>query len=354
MPANARDRNTGTTGTRSARSAGLRYVNDSEPGIRRRRAGKGFIYLSTDGKRIVRLAVLQRIRQLAIPPAYADVWICRDARGHLQATGRDARGRKQYRYHPQWRSVRDEDKFAHLVDFGRALPRLRRRLRADLRMPGLPADKVLAIVVSLLMDTYVRIGNDAYERSNGSFGLTTLRNRHVAFLGAGKARLSFKGKSGQRHSLLIDDPRMVRLVRACQSLPGQSLFQYRGDDGRIHPVGSGAVNDYLSRTMGAAFTAKEFRTWGGTMKAFQCLAARPLPEPPTARGLARQHNAVACEVAALLGNTPAVCRQAYIDPALFAGWRDGSLARAAANARGVRQWESALIRFLKRARRPGA
>lgn len=337
---------------RSARAAGLRYVNDAEPGIARRRAGKGFVYVSSTGKRVVQPAVLQRIRGLAIPPAYSDVWICRDARGHLQATGRDARGRKQYRYHPQWKSVRDEDKFVHLIAFGRALPRLRRRLRADLRAPGLPADKVLAIVVSLLLETFIRVGNDAYERDNGSYGLTTLRNRHVAFLGTDKARLSFKGKSGQRHSMLIHDPDLVRLVRACQCLPGQSLFQYRADDGRIRPVDSGAVNDYLSRAMQAPFTAKTFRTWGGTLKAFQCLAARPLPEPASARAIAEQQTAVARDVAELLGNTPAVCRQAYIDPALFAGWQDGTLARAAAGARGARQWEAALIRFLTRARRP--
>ncbi len=339
------------TGKRSARTAGLRYVNDSEPGIRRKRAGKGFTYLSTTGRRVSQPAVLQRIRRLAIPPAYTDVWICRDARGHLQATGRDARGRKQYRYHPDWRSTRDADKFAHLIDFGRALPRLRRRLRADLRLPGLPADKVLAIVVSLLMDTFIRVGNDAYQRSNGSFGLTTLRDRHARFSGTGKARLSFKGKGGLRHDLLLDDPRMVRLVRACQNLPGQHLFQYRGDDGRIRPVESGAVNGYLASAMGAPFTAKEFRTWGGTMKAFQHLAAAPAPEDASERALATIRNDAIREVAAMLRNTPAVSRKAYIDPALFPGWQDGRLARAAASARGARQWESALVRFLRGAKR---
>lgn len=351
MPSKPRDRTPDVIGKRSARAAGLRYVNDSEPGIRRKRAGKGFAYLSASGKRVARPTTLQRIRMLAIPPAYSDVWICRDARGHLQATGRDARGRKQYRYHADWQSTRDADKFAHLVDFGKALPRLRRRLGADLRLPGLPADKVLAIVVSLLMDTYIRVGNGAYQRSNGSFGLTTLHNRHVRFLGTGKARLSFKGKSGLRHDLLLDDPRMVRLVRACQNLPGQHLFQYRGDDGRIRPIDSGAVNGYLSRTMGAPFTAKEFRTWGGTMKAFQCLAAIPVPEDLSERAFAAIRNDATREVAAMLRNTPAVSRKAYIDPALFPGWQDGSLTRAAASVRGARQWETALVRFLARARR---
>lgn len=351
MPSDSRDRTPDATGKRSARAAGLRYVSDTEAGIRRKRAGKGFAYLTSSGKRVVQPATLRRIRMLAIPPAYSDVWICRDARGHLQATGRDARGRKQYRYHPDWQSTRDADKFTHLIDFGKTLPRLRRRLGADLRLPGLPADKVLAIVVSLLMDTFIRVGNDAYLRSNGSFGLTTLHNRHVRFLGTGKARLSFKGKGGVRHDLLLDDPRMVRFVRACQNLPGQQLFQYRGDDGRIRPVESGAVNDYLSRVMGAPFTAKEFRTWGGTMKAFQCLAAIPVPEHATEHALATIRSDVTREVAAMLRNTPAVSRKAYIDPALFPGWRDGSLARAAANARGARQWESALVRFLSRARR---
>lgn len=351
MPSDSRNRTPDATGKRSARAAGLRYVSDTEAGIRRKRAGKGFTYLASGGKRVVQPATLRRIRMLAIPPAYSDVWICRDARGHLQATGRDARGRKQYRYHPDWQSTRGADKFTHLIDFGKTLPRLRRRLGADLRLPGLPADKVLAIVVSLLMDTFIRVGNDAYLRSNGSFGLTTLHNRHVRFLGTGKARLSFKGKGGVRHDLLLDDPRMVRFVRACQNLPGQQLFQYRGDDGRIRPVESGAVNDYLSRVMGAPFTAKEFRTWGGTMKAFQCLAAIAVPEHATEHALAAIRSDVTREVAAMLRNTPAVSRKAYIDPALFPGWRDGSLARAAANARGARQWESALVRFLSRARR---
>ena len=358
MPSNASNRTPIATGKRSARAAGLRYVSDAEPGIRRKRAGSGFAYLTPGGKRVAQPAILRRIRMLAIPPAYSDVWVCRDARGHLQATGRDARGRKQYRYHPDWQSTRDTDKFTHLIDFGKALPRLRRRLGSDLRLPGLPADKVLAIVVSLLMDTFIRVGNEAYQRSNGSFGLTTLHNRHVRFLGTGKARLSFKGKGGLRHDLLLDDPRMVRFVRACQNLPGQQLFQYRGDDGRIRPVESGAVNDYLSRAMGGAFTAKEFRTWGGTMKAFQCLAAIPVPgddsKPASERTLAAIRSDVTREVAAMLRNTPAVSRKAYIDPAVFPGWEDGSLMRAAASARGVRQWESALVRFLTRARRTHA
>ncbi|WP_242108275.1 DNA topoisomerase IB [Luteimonas aquatica] len=351
MPSQPRDRSADATGKRSARAAGLLYVNDQEPGIVRMRSGRGFVYRLPGGRRVAQPRTLERIRALAIPPAYRDVWICRTPRGHLQATGRDARGRKQYRYHADWRSVRDADKFARLVDFGNALPRLRRRLRADLRLPGLPADKVLAIAVSLLLETQIRIGSEAYERSNGSYGLTTLRNRHVSFLRAGRARLSFKGKGGRRHTLSVDDPRLVRLVRACQSLPGQQLFQYRDDGGRLRPVDSGAVNEYLLRVLGAPFTAKEFRTWAGTMKAFQCLAAMPLPKRLSDRALAKVRGEVTGEVAALLGNTPAVSRKSYIDPSLFPGWQDGSLARAAATARGARQWEQALVRFLKQARR---
>lgn len=343
---------------RTARAAGLRYVNDHEPGIGRRCAGGGFAYRDARGHAVRTAKTLERIRALAIPPAYTQVWICADARGHIQATGRDARGRKQYRYHPQWRQTRDESKFERVIAFGRALPGLRRRVRRDLKLPGFPRAKVLAIVVAVMAETLLRVGNDEYARSNRSFGLTTLRNRHVDFLRGGRARFSFRGKSGQAQQVELDNARLTRLVRACQQLPGQALFQYRDDEGRLQPVDSGAVNAYLHEAMGAAFTAKDFRTWGGTLAAFRCLAGLPLPPPgragvPSERALNAAQNAVIGEVAQALRNTPAVCRKAYIDPAVFAGWREGRLARYADGARGELQWERAALKFLKQARRGG-
>lgn len=340
----------------AAEAAGLIYVSDEEPGIRRRRVGKGFGYRTPDGRTLRDAKTLQRIRALAIPPAYTEVWICRDPRGHLQATGRDARRRKQYRYHPQWATVRDAGKFDRMITFGGALPKLRRRLRRDLALPGYPRDKVLAIVVALMADTLVRVGNDAYARDNGSYGLTTLRDRHLAFLRDGRARLRFRGKGGQAHDIAIDDRRLAKLVRGCQQLPGQTLFQYRDDAGQLQPVDSGLVNAYLREITGEDFTAKDFRTWGGTLHAFRLLSATPLPEArgdgaPSERALAAAQNAVIKDVAAMLGNTAAVCRKAYIDPIVFAAWRDGSLARSARDARGARQWEQATLRLLKRARR---
>ncbi|MGO1540696.1 MAG: DNA topoisomerase IB [Luteimonas sp.] len=334
--------------------AGLLYVSDADPGITRRRAGRGFSYRRPDGATVRDAALIARIRSLAIPPAWTGVWICITARGHLQATGRDARGRKQYRYHVDWQRLRGEARFARLPAFARALPRLRRRLRRDLGRRGLPRDKVLAIVVSLMMDTLVRIGSDAYARDNRSYGLTTLRDRHLQQLRGGRARLRFRGKGGQPHEVAIDDARLARLARACQELPGQQLFQYRDAAGRVRPLGSADVNAYLRRAMDGDFTAKDFRTWGGTLHAFRCLAATPLPEPgrggaPGERALAEVRNRVIDEVASALRNTPAVCRRAYIDPRVFTGWEDGSLARASSEARGPRQWEQAASRFLQRA-----
>ncbi len=337
----------------AASQAGLRYVCDDHPGIARLRAGKGFHYRDADGDRVTDAKTLARIQALAIPPAWTEVWICQRANGHLQATGRDARGRKQYRYHADWSRIRGDGKFDRIVEFGAALPRLRRHLRKDLGEPGFGRDKVLAIVVALLADTLVRIGNDRYARSNRSFGLTTLRNRHIAFLRGGRARLSFRGKGGQEHEIELDDARLAKLVKRCQQLPGQALFQYRDDDGSIQPVDSGAVNDYLHRRLGNVFSAKDFRTWGGTLIAFRELAGTPVPEPgpggePSERALAQARNAVIKHVAEELGNTPAVCRKAYIDPVVFDGWEQGRLQRAAANARGARQWERAALKFLKR------
>lgn len=345
----------------AATDAGLRYVNDRAPGIRRRRAGKGFSYLDPDDRLVRDAKTLARIRALAIPPAYRDVWICCSANGHLQATGRDARGRKQYRYHPQWQQSRGEGKFDRLVEFAQALPRLRRHLRQDLALPGFPRRKVLAIVTALLAETLLRIGNESYARDNKSYGLTTLRDRHLALVEGGRARLRFRGKGGLENDVALDDKRLATLVRRCRQLPGQTLFQYRDDDGTLQPVDSGAVNDYLCEAMGERFSAKEFRTWGGTLGAFQQLAATPLPTArgdgqPSQRALALAENGVIALVAETLGNTPAVCRKAYIHPALFEGWRDGSLQRIAAaagetGARGVRQWEQATLKFLKHARR---
>lgn len=334
----------------AARDAGLRYVTDELPGIARRRAGKGFSYRDADGHAVRDAATLARIRSLAIPPAYTDVWICALANGHLQATGRDARRRKQYRYHPDWARVRGDGKFDRVIAFGEALPALRRRLRRDLKLPGFPQDKVLAIVVALLAETLVRVGNPEYARDNRSYGLTTLRNRHLELVKGGRARMRFRGKSGQQHEVDIDDTRLVGLIKGCQQLPGQALFQYRDDDGALQPVDSGQVNAYLRDAMGTDFSAKDFRTWGGTVAALRHFAATALPETPSERALAALQKEVVCEVATLLGNTPSVCRKAYIDPSVFDGWRSGSLARLA-GLRGERQWEQATLKFLRSARR---
>jgi DNA topoisomerase IB len=284
------------------------------------------------------------------------VWICTSPRGHLQASGRDARGRKQYRYHAQWSQARGEGKFDRIVAFGQALPALRRRLRQDLALAGFPRAKVLAIVVAVMGETLIRVGNAEYARDNRSFGLTTLRNRHVEFLRGSRARFRFRGKGGQEHDVELDDARLVRLLRRCQQLPGQALFQYRDDDGTPVPVASDEVNAYLRDATGAEFSAKDFRTWGGTLAAFQRFARTTLPykadgRPAGERALVSLEKAVVREVAAALGNTPAVCRRAYIDPAVFAGWRDGRVHRAAASCRGERQWEAAALKFLRAAHR---
>lgn len=355
-PKNRPDEN---AATRTAKAAGLRYVSDADPGIARRRAGRGFTYRDPQGRTVRDPATLARIRALAVPPAYTEVWICPQANGHLQATGRDRRGRKQYRYHASWQEARGDGKFDRLVAFGHALPRLRRRLRRDLALPGFPRAKVLAIVVALMAETLLRVGNDEYARHNRSFGLTTLRNRHIDFLRGGRARLHFRGKGGLEHDLELDNRRLVALIRRCQQLPGQHLFQYRDDDGTVQRVDSGEVNAYLREAMGEEFTAKEFRTWGGTLEAFRQFAAQPLPEgrggkPPGERALTQRQNEVIRHVAQHLRNTVAVCRKAYIDPTVFEGWRDGRLQRAVRNARGERQWEQALLRFLSRAHRDAA
>ena len=329
-----------------AKAAGLRYVRPNAPGLSRQGRDPGsFHYLDADGKAVRDAATLERVRKLAIPPAYEAVWICADPLGHLQATGRDARGRKQYRYHADWRSVRDGHKFDRMIAFAEALPRLRRRIARDLRRPGLPREKVLALVIALLDATRVRIGNAEYARENQSYGLTTLRNRHARFVRDGRLRLVFRGKGGADHDVAVDDRRLVRIVRQCQQLPGQALFQYLDDEGQRRGIDSGQVNDYLREIGGGtAFTAKDFRTWGATLSAIARMACTPLPEPPSERAFKACIVEAVRQVAGELRNTPAVCRKAYINPVVFEAWRAG---RLGAVPRGARQAEQAALRFLR-------
>ena len=337
-----------------AAQAGLVYVSDSQPGIRRLRRGKRFVYVGPDNRTLTDPAELRRIARLAIPPAYSDVWICRNPRGHVQATGRDARGRKQYRYHAQWRAARDGNKFERMADFGAALPKLRRRLRRDLALPGLPREKVLAVVGSLLDTTRVRIGNPEYARDNNSFGLTTLRNRHVSFIRDRRALLRFRGKGGAEHEVAVDDRRIVRIVRHCQDLPGQLLFQYVDDAGERHPVDSEMVNAYLREAMAGEFTAKDFRTWGATVLAIALMARTPLPAHRSERALNACIVETVRQVARELRNTPAVCRKSYIHPLVFSAWRSGALHRAVGASPGVGDAERIALRFLgaRAGRRP--
>jgi len=331
--------------------AGLRYVSCREPGIRRVRAGKGFYYLTPEKRRLTSTNELKRIVGLAVPPAYKDVWICVNPRGHLQATGQDTRGRKQYRYHPQWRQIRDSAKFDRMIAFGDALPRLRRRLTRDLALPGLPREKVLAAVAALLDVTRARIGNAEYARDNKSFGLTTLRNRHVVFVRDGRAVLNFRGKGGVQHEIPIGDKRIVRIVQRCQELPGQHLFQYVADDGSRYPVDSGQVNDYLREAMGDDFTAKDFRTWGATLRALVLLARTPRDPEASETALKRAIVGVVKQVAAELRNTPAVCRKSYINPVVFDGWRSGAIHRAFAGSQvsiSTRKAETLVRDFLRK------
>lgn len=334
----------------SARRAGLIYVSADQPGISRRKAGKGFSYLDANGKKIANKDELQRLRSLAVPPAYTDVWICGEPQGHLQATGRDARLRKQYRYHPEWRSSRDTGKFGRLAEFGAALPALRRRLKRDLDLPGLPEAKVLATVISLLEETLVRVGNTQYARDNHSYGLTTLRSRHAAIKRGGRISFRFRGKGGIDHDVSIADARLARIVRQCQQLPGQSLFQYFDEDGDHRPVDSGMVNEYLHEAMGESFTAKDFRTWGGTLRAIAALARTPIPEDGSDREVSGILAEVVRSVASELRNTPAVCRKSYIDPRVFEAWQDGYLQRLLppSGRLAPRQLEAMALRLLKR------
>src|SRR5262245_14430737 len=309
--------------THAALAAGLHYTLDDRPGFSRVRAGKGFVYRDTQGRVIREAQVLARIRGLAIPPAWTDVWICPTSTGHLQATGRDSRRRKQYRYHPRWRQVRDETKYQRLLEFARLLPRLRARVQDDLGQPGLPREKVLATVVRLLETTLIRVGNEEYARANRSFGLTTLRDSHVDVSGS-KLEFRFRGKSGREHVVDVQDRRLSRIVKRCQDLPGYQLFQYRDASGRRRSIESADVNDYLREITGAGFTAKDFRTWAGTVLAAWALNARGAAG--SARQAARNVARAIESVAERLGNTPTVCRKCYVHPVVIDAYVQGSLA----------------------------
>jgi DNA topoisomerase-1 len=308
----------------SARAAGLRYVSDDQPGFRRVRHGRGFSYLDIEGRCIREARELARIRGLAIPPAWTDIWICPLVNGHLQVTARDARGRKQYRYHPRWREVRDTTKYERMVAFGAALPSIRQRVATALSQPGLPREKVLAAIVRLLETTLIRVGNEAYARANGSFGLTTLRNQHVEITPS-TLRFRFRGKSGKEHRVKVSDRRLARVIQRCQDLPGQTLFEYIEDDGQPRVIDSGDVNGYLREITGQEFTAKDFRTWGGTMLAASALGQADPSD--SANQSNRQVIQTIDLVAGQLGNTRAVCRQSYIHPAIIAAYLDGALPR---------------------------
>ena len=295
----------------AAESAGLVYVTDTDPGIGRRKAGKGWVYRQPDGSRIADRARIDALNALAIPPAYTDVWICPDPDGHLQATGRDARGRKQYRYHPRFREVRDGTKYEHMISFAKALPGIRARVDADMKRRGLTRDKVLATVVHLLETTMIRVGNADYAKQNESYGLTTLEDEHVDVKGA-ELKFHFKGKSGKTWKLSIKDRRVARIVKASQDLPGEHLFQYLDDEGEQRAVTSGDVNAYLRDIAGSGITAKDFRTWTGTVLA--ALALVEFEKVDSAAAAKRNVRAAIEKVSARLGNTPTVCRKCYVHP----------------------------------------
>ena len=337
----------------SAKAAGLRYVSDTSPGIHRRRVGKHFSYTGLDGKPIHDEQELKRIRSLAIPPAWNNVWICPNPRGHIQASGRDARGRKQYRYHPEWRKIRDETKYDRLIAFGQALPQIRERVNADLARPGLPREKVLAVVVRLLDTLSMRVGNEEYVRENKSFGLTTLRNRHVQINGA-SIRFHFRGKRGKEHDVGVRDRRLARIIKQCQDLPGHELFQYLDESGKRQPIDSADVNEYLRTITGKDFTAKDFRTWVGTVETVCALTELGEAETQTQ---AKKHLAQAIETAAKhLGNTPTICRKSYVHPQVINSYLDGKLLPAlrqndeqavAESLHGLRPEEIAVMKFLQ-------
>jgi DNA topoisomerase-1 len=343
-----------------ARSAGLRYVSDDQPGLTRESVKGSFRYRDADGKLVRDSDTLVRIKSLAIPPAWTDVWISPWANGHIQATGRDARKRKQYRYHPRWRSVRDEAKYDRMVDFGKALPALRKQVEADLALPGLPREKVLATIVHLLQATMMRVGNEEYARTNKSFGLTTLRDRHVRIDGS-EVQFQFRGKSGVQHSVKVSDPRVARIVKRTRDLPGQELFQYLDDEGRRHGVDSADVNDYLRSVMGSDYTAKDFRTWSGTV-----LAAIALQEYEKfdSQVQAKKNIVAAIEaVSKKLGNTPTICRKCYVHPTVLEAYLDGVMLEAlrqdakkklARDIHALSPEEAAVLAFLQKRLQAGS
>ncbi|MBZ9732884.1 DNA topoisomerase IB [Mesorhizobium sp. CA18] len=334
----------------SAERASLSYVSDTDPGVRRLRKGKGFSYVGPNGRKVSG-ETLARIKAIVIPPAWTDVWISPDPDGHIQATGRDQRGRKQYRYHPQWTEERDGVKYSSLVAFAQSLPALRRQIDADLRRHGLPMERVVASVVWLLDNTMIRIGNAAYARDNKSFGLTTLRDRHVEITGS-SLRFAFKGKSGKEWKLKLADRRIAKVVRGAQDLPGQKLFQYLDEDGDRRPVRSEDVNRYIREASGAEFSSRHFRTWGGTIHAASLFAQTELPESQALRK--RVTNSVVDKVAERLGNTRAVCRKCYIHPLVFEAWSNGRLLDEMAEANkhkrvipGLDEEETLVLRWLQ-------
>lgn len=336
------------------RRSRLSYVSDTEPGYTRQRRGKRFVYLDRRGRTIEDERVLARIRSLAIPPAYTDVWICRSPHGHVQATARDARGRKQYRYHPEWKAWRDATKFERTLEFARVLPKLRARIARDLRRKGLARERVLATILRLLDRTHVRIGNEEYAKANRSYGLSTLRDRHAKVRGD-EVLLHFRGKSGKDHQVSLTDARVARVVRRCEDLPGQHLFQYRDEEGALHRVGSGDVNDYLRAIAGNGFTAKDFRTWAATVSVAGSLIAHGKASEAMLRAAIER-------AANELGNTPAVCRRAYVHPLIMqvyasadeAGRLRAAFERAATRrGRGLNQIEKAVLIYLRqRSRKP--
>jgi DNA topoisomerase-1 len=344
-------------GVATAQLAGLRYTTDEQPGIHRRRKGRGFVYLDRDGVPIRDEGELRRIRRLAIPPAWTDVWISPTPLGHIQATGRDARGRKQYRYHGLWREVRDEAKYAKLADFAKALPHIRERVDADLGRPGVPRDRVLATAVRILEETFMRVGNVEYARANGSFGLTTLRAKHVDVEGS-RIVFRFRGKSGKDHEVDVRDRRLARVIARLEQLPGQELFRYLDDDGELRTIGSDDVNEYLREISNEDLSAKDFRTWAGTV-----LAARALADLGPARNerIAQKRVVQAIDVvAARLGNTRAVCRKCYVHPGIFDAYAAGDLPAAlrrpeyARKGHGLSRHEAAVAAVLARATKRAA
>jgi DNA topoisomerase-1 len=328
----------------------LRYVSDADPGLRRERRGDDFVFVDPAGRPFEDPKGLARIRALAIPPAWTEVWICRHANGHLQATGRDAKGRKQYRYHAGWQESRSRTKFSHLAEFGAALPQVRRTLRRHLDLPGLPRDKVLAAIVRLLDLAGVRVGNEEYRKANGSFGLTTLRDRHARF-GKGELKLRFRGKSGVEHETAVHDRKLARVVRQCQDIPGQRLFQYLDESGQRRAIGSAHVNAYLRKISGVDCSAKDFRTWRGSTEALNAL--RGVEAATSAAEAERQIREVVDSVAKILGNTRAVCRKYYIHPAIFEAYKESRLQegtkRRPKRLRELDAHEEALLAFLKAA-----